>query len=222
MRFAIRRIAARFTLILAVAAVLPLLAFGFVSLDSLQRGTRESVVTGNQNVAARAAEEIARYISGHADILKALGADLQDTELQLWQQERIVKNYILQFREFREITLFDESGGTIATSRVGPTRIAIPKEGTVSVNGALMSTVRFDEDQLPTTVFAVHLTKLNQPAGWLVGQISLEEMWRMVDRIRIGNRATRWWSRARGRSSPTAIRTRSRSSPRPAAPRATR
>src|SRR5581483_1127837 len=31
-----------------------------------------------------------------------------------------------------------------------------------------------------------HLTRLNQPAGWLVGETSLEEMWRMVDRIRIG------------------------------------
>ena len=30
------------------------------------------------------------------------------------------------------------------------------------------------------------LTRLNQPAGWLVGEFSLEEMWRMVDGIRIG------------------------------------
>ena len=35
-------------------------------------------------------------------------------------------------------------------------------------------------------MFAIHLTRLNQPAGWLVGEFSLEEMWRMVDRIRIG------------------------------------
>jgi signal transduction histidine kinase len=188
MRFAIRRIAARFTLILAGAAVLPLLAFGFVSLLSLQRGTRESVIAGNQNVATRAAEEINRYVSSHADILKALGADLQDTDLQPWQQDRIVKNYILQFREFREITLFDDVGGTVATSRVGPTRIAIPRGSTVSVNGAAMAPVQFDEDKLPTTIFAVRLTRLNRPAGWLVGQISLEEMWRMVDRIRIGER----------------------------------
>ena len=40
---------------------------------------------------------------------------------------------------------------------------------------------------LPTTVFAIHLTRLNQPAGWLAGEFSLEEMWRMVDQIRIGD-----------------------------------
>lgn len=188
MGFAVRRIAVRFVLLLAGAAVVPLLAYGFVSLFSLQRGTRETVIVGNQNVAGRAAEEISRYVSSHAEILKALGADLQDTELQAWQQDRIVKNYILQFREFREITLFDETGGTVATSRVGPTRLRIPADSTVSVSGALMTPVQLDEDQLPTTMFAVRLRRLNLPAGWLVGQISLEEMWRMVDRIRIGNR----------------------------------
>ena len=49
-----------------------------------------------------------------------------------------------------------------------------------------MSPIRVDEDLLPTATFAIRLTRLNQPAGWLVGEFCLEEMWRMVDRIRIG------------------------------------
>ena len=49
-----------------------------------------------------------------------------------------------------------------------------------------MSPIRLDQDGLPTTTFAIHLTRLNQPAGWLVGEFSLEQMWRMVDQIRIG------------------------------------
>ncbi len=51
MAITIKHIAIRFALLLAVAAVLPLVAYGVVSILSLQRGTRESVVTGNQNVA---------------------------------------------------------------------------------------------------------------------------------------------------------------------------
>jgi signal transduction histidine kinase len=51
-----------------------------------------------------------------------------------------------------------------------------------------MSPIRVDEDLLPASVFAVQLTRLNQPAGWLVGEFSLEEMWRMVDGVRIGQR----------------------------------
>jgi signal transduction histidine kinase len=49
-----------------------------------------------------------------------------------------------------------------------------------------ISPLRVDDDLLPTVTFAVHLVRLNQPSGWLVGEFSLEEMWRMVDRIRIG------------------------------------
>jgi signal transduction histidine kinase len=182
----VRRIAFRFALLLALAAVVPLLAYGVVSIWSLQRGTRDSVIVGNQNVATRAAEEIHRYVASHADVLKALAADLQDTGLETSQKDRILKNYVLQFREFREITLFDESGATIASSRVGQARVAIPKDAKLSLEGVLMSPIRVDDDLLPTATFGIHLLKLNQPAGWLAGEFSLEEMWRMVDQIRIG------------------------------------
>ena len=183
----IRHIATRFALLLGAAAVVPLLAYGVVSLLSLQRGTRESVISGNQNVASRAAEEIRRYVVTNAELLKALAADLQDTGLSQRQQDQILKNYVLQFREFREITLFDEHGATIASSRVGKPRVVIPKDAQLSVNGVAMSPIHVDEDLLPTSVFAIRLTHLNQPAGWLAGEFSLEEMWRMVDVIRIGD-----------------------------------
>jgi signal transduction histidine kinase len=52
--------------------------------------------------------------------------------------------------------------------------------------GVSMSPIRLDGDLLPTSTFAIHLTRLNRPAGWLVGEFRLEEMWGMVDRIRIG------------------------------------
>ncbi|MCU1383966.1 MAG: zraS 5 [Acidobacteria bacterium] len=183
----IRHISTRFALLLGVAAVVPLLAYGLVSILSLQRGTRESVVNGNQNVAVRAAEEIRRYVVTNAELLKALSADLQDTGLDRRQQDQILKNYVLQFREFREITLFDVDGAMIASSRAGRPRVVVPKDAQLTINGVAMSPIRVDEDLLPTSVFAIRLTHLSQPAGWLAGEFSLEEMWRMVDQIRIGD-----------------------------------
>jgi len=187
MSFTIRRLATRFALLLALAAVVPLVGYGAISILSLQRGTRDSVIAGNMNVATRAAEEIRRYVTTNADILKALAADLQDTGLTAAQQDRILKNYILQFREFHELTLFDENGATLATSRIGKPAVQIPKNATLTIGDVKMSPIRIDADLLPTALFAVHLTRLNQPSGWLVGEISLEEMWRMVDQIRIGD-----------------------------------
>ena len=185
----IRHLATRFALLIGVAAVLPLLAYGFISLLSLQNGTRASIVTGNANVATRAAEEIRRYVLDDVEILTSLAANLQDTNLQTWQQDRVLKNYILQFGEFREITLFDAAGAKLATSRIGEPKLAIPtdKDPQVTVNGVMMSPIRVDDDVLPTATLALRLQHFNQPAGWLVGEFNLEEMWRMVDRIRIGD-----------------------------------
>src|SRR5262245_6864607 len=187
MPFKVRHIATRFALLLGVAAIVPLLAYGFVSLISLQRGTRDSIVAGNANVATRAAEEIRRYVVTNAALLKALAADLQDTGLEVRQQDQILKNYVLAFHEFREITLFDQSGAVVATSRVGKPRVTIPQATPLTIDGVAMSAIRVDEDLLPTSTFAIHLNRLNQPAGWLAGEFSLEEMWRMVDQIRIGD-----------------------------------
>jgi signal transduction histidine kinase len=186
MAFKIRHIATRFALILAGAALLPLIIFGIVSILSLRTGTRESIVAGNLNVAARAAEAIRGYVSSHSDVLKALAADLQNTGLDRSQQDRILKNWILEIPRFREITLFDENRKPMVSSRVGPPRVAVPAEAGISLGGVSMSPIRVDDDLLPTTVFAVPLTQLGRPAGWLVGEFSLEEMWRMVDDIRIG------------------------------------
>ena len=186
MRRFIRHISVRFALLLALAAVAPLVAYGVVSILSLQRGTRQEVVQGNQNVATRAAEEIRRYVTTNAELLKAIAANLQDPSLTTAQQDRILKNYVLQIREFREISLFDEKGAVIATSRIGKPRVEIPRGAPVLVNDVSMSGIRVDEDLLPTTVFAIHLMRLGEPTGWLVGQFSLEAMWQTVDRIRIG------------------------------------
>jgi len=186
MRARIRHIAARFALLLAAAAVAPLLLYGAVSLLSLQRATRDSVVAGNLNVATRAAEEIRRYLTTTAQLLKALGADLQETGLEPWQQERILKNYVLRFREFREITLFDEAGRVLATSRIGSPALQIPTTVSSTIDGVSVSSLKVDDDLLPTATFDLHLTRLARPSGWLTAEFSLEEMWRTVDRIRIG------------------------------------
>jgi signal transduction histidine kinase len=182
----IRHLAVRFALLLALAAVVPLIAYGLVSILSLQNGTRQEVIQGNQNVAVRAAEEIRRYVTTNAELLRALAVNLQDPTLTPAQRDRVLKNYVLQIREFREISLFDEVGASVATSRINRPRVDIPKTASTLVEDVSMSGIHVDEDLLPSTVFAIHMSRLGEPSGWLVGQFSLEEMWRTVDRIKIG------------------------------------
>ena len=182
----LKTITTRFALLLGAAAVLPLLAYGAVSIVSLRSGTQETVVQGNLNVAKRAAEQIDLYMTGSIRILKAVAADLHGTGLNQSQQDRILKNFVLQFREFNELTLLDESGRAVASSRVGAATVLVPGTDAEEIQGVLMSPFSVDDDLLPTTVVAVRLGTAQRSGGWLVGRVNLEELWRMVDRIRVG------------------------------------
>jgi len=176
----------RFAAMLATAAVVPLLTYGAVSVYSLREGTRRTVTDGNLNVARQVGEQVRRYISTNLQILHALAADLESTSLTADQQDRILKNYVLRFPEFRELTVFDADGRPLATSRIGPPNVQVPGSDATAVYGVRMSPVFVDNDLLPTTVVAAPFGLGERQAGWLVGEFSIEELWRLTDRIRVG------------------------------------
>ena len=180
------KISTRFALLLAAAAVVPLLGYGAVSVFSLRTGAQEAVILGNLNVARQVAEQIELYVTGSVKILKAVAADLQQTGLQQWQKDRILKNFVLQFPEFKELTLIDDNGAPIVSSRLGVPTVSVPGSEGLAYEGVLLSRFSVDADLLPTAIVAVRLNDDN--GGWLVGRLNLEELWRMVDRIRVGDR----------------------------------
>ena len=181
-----RTLRVRFAAMLATAAVVPLLTYGAVSLYSLREGTRRTVTDGNLNVARQVGEQVRRYISTNLQILHALAADLDNAGLSPDQQDRIFKNYVLRFPEFRELTAFDASGRPTATSRIGAPTAAVPGDDATEVYGVRMSPVSVDNDLLPTTLVAAPLGRAERRSGWLVGEFSIEELWRLTRRIRVG------------------------------------
>ena len=183
-----RRITSRFVLLIATAAVLPLVIFGYVSIDSLRSGTEISVRDGNGKVAKQGSEQVAMYMRQNIRVLQWVGTQLGGTELAPWQQSRILTNAILEFPEFREITTFDRSGVPVATSAVGTTRLAVGEAARKKPDTPYIAPLKVDDDLLPTTTIAVHLKQSQQESGWIVGEIALEELWRMVDRIRVGSK----------------------------------
>ena len=181
-----RNITSRFVVLLAAAGVLPLLVYGAVSIYSLRDATRRSVIAGNENVARRVADQIGLYVQTNVDILQSVAGNLADTNLAQWQQDRILKNAVLDFPEFREIALYDAAGVQVASSRVVESKLQFPQSGISFGPNITLSPIGIDDDFLPTAVVGIKLAQIGQSAGSLVGEISLEEMWRMVDQIRVG------------------------------------
>jgi signal transduction histidine kinase len=179
------RITTRFILLIASAAVAPLVLYGAVSIVNLRTGTQDSVREGNRRVAQQIAEQIAQYIVHNQRVLKALGLELR-AGLEPWQQARILKDYVLGFPELREISFFTAGGKLIATSRVAGPSLTVPEAADISEDGMYIAPVELDDDGLPATTLAVQVKPRDQESGWIVGELALEELWRMVDHVRIG------------------------------------
>jgi signal transduction histidine kinase len=180
-----RRVTSRFVLLIASAAVAPLMVYGLLSMLSLKEGTEQSVSQGNLRVATQAAAQIKQFVLNNQRVLKAVGLELRTAGLQPWQQARILKDYVLNFPEFREISLFS-SGRLVVTSRMGEPRISVPDAADVKNAGVYIAPLQFDDDGLPKTTIAMRVEPSNQDSGWIVAEITLEELWRMVDSLQVG------------------------------------
>ena len=180
------RITTRFVMLVATAAIAPLVVYGWVSISSLRTGSRQSVIEGNLNVARQAADRVDLYMGSNVRILQALAAEVRQTRLQPWQIDRTLKNYVLDFPEFLEITLFDALEQVVATSRIGGATVRIPDDAVGLETGPHVSPVTVDDDLLPTTTLAIPTGSVTEEQAWLVGELRLEELWRMADGIRVG------------------------------------
>jgi signal transduction histidine kinase len=183
----VKKIATRFALLMAAAAVVPLLAYGAASIYSMRQTARQQVFQGNRNVAERAAEQIDQYVENSFRLLRGLASSLEDSQLEVWQQEKNLRNAVLRSPEFTELTLTDADGAPIATSRIGRANLTTAAAGSVQLGDIFMSPFSIDEALLPTAILAMRLND-GGAEKWLLARVSLEELWRMVDKIRVGER----------------------------------
>jgi signal transduction histidine kinase len=186
-----KRITGRFVLLIATAAVLPLLIYGLVSVRNLTIGTEQSVSVGNQEVAQQIAAQIKLYFDNSHRVLASIGTQIRSTQLEQWQQEQILRNHVLDFPEFREISIFDARGRLRASSRIGTSTLKIPTVEEIESSAGspfYVAPPYIDTDALPTTTMAIPLTGTTEEAGWIIAEISLEELWRTVDRIKVGTK----------------------------------
>ena len=171
----------RFILLIASAAVAPLLIYGVISVRSLRSGAEQSVNAGNLAVATQTAHRIEEYFDNNHRVLRSIAAELEGTQLEPWQQERILRNHVIDFSEFKEITVFAADGRVLATSRMIPMLMA-PATGTGE--DVRIASPSLDHDNLPTTTMGVAVN--GGAARWVLAEISLEKLWSAVDSITVG------------------------------------
>ena len=169
-----RRITYRFVLLIASAAIAPLLLYGVISIRNLQQGTESTVREGNRRLANQVSEEIFQYMEHNTRVLRRLGLVLRGTNMEPWQQTKVLMDFVKDFPEFREITFFGAGGRVIATSRVAETALSIPTAGAIGTNDVFIAPLDLDEANLPRTTIAIRIAPVGQEPGWIVGEIKLD------------------------------------------------
>ncbi len=73
------------------------MVYGAVSIWSLRGGTYRSVIDGNKKVAKQVAEQVSLYMQQNTRVLQSVGAELDAIALTRFQQERVLRDFVLQF-----------------------------------------------------------------------------------------------------------------------------
>jgi len=181
-----RRITYRFVLLIASAAIAPLLLYGIISIRNLQQGTESTVWEGNSRLASQVSEEIGQYMEHNTRVLQTIGLVLRGTNMEQWQQVRVLKDFARDFPEFREITLFGAGGRVLATNRASQSALLVQTAGTFTNNDVSIAPLDLDEANLPRTTITVRISPVGQEPVWIVGEIALFSIWHTVDRVRVG------------------------------------
>ena len=184
-----KRISTKLIVLLVAAALLPLTLFGLLSIRTARTTAFQEVNQGHLAVAKQAADQIRFYVADRVAILQALAQHLGQTDLRPWQKERIIKNYVIQFDEYRQIALTDLEGRELAASRLGAPlgNRSVEPAFQAAVNGSLYRSPVFLSDNLtPSMTIAVPVMALGRVTGVLIGEVNLIAMWNLVDSIRIG------------------------------------
>ena len=173
----------RMALLVTTAALAPLLVFGLVAGRTLSRSTRDSVVENHRAIAARAASAIELYVDASYRLVTSAGADLEAVGLSRAQQNQVLRNHLHLMQEIKSITLFDANCTPVATSDLGAMPPPLPAPCSSPAQPILLP-VDLDEDQLPRARMRVPLGE--RLATFLVAELRLEQLWHLVDGVRVG------------------------------------
>jgi signal transduction histidine kinase len=172
----------RMALLVTTAALLPLLIFGIVAGWTLRRTTRQSVMENHHAIAASAADAVDLYIGTSERLVRSAVSDLLGTGLTREQQRRVLFNHVTLMKELRSLTLYDGDGVPVASSELGSTPPPLLTERPTAELTLLP--VDRDADDLPRARMILRLNESLAP--YVMAELSLEELWRVVDNVKVG------------------------------------
>lgn len=183
-----KSISSKLILLLIMAVLFPLSLYGILSIWTSRHFNFKAVTEGNINVAKRAAEEIDLYVTNSIAILNALSQNLGRFNISMEEQKLILRNYILNFPELKDISITDNMGREIISSgnRLPQDRSHEIAYQTAQKGEIYKSEAFISKNLTPSMTIAIPIKRLNRIEGSAIADINLVAMWNLVDSIKIG------------------------------------
>jgi signal transduction histidine kinase len=151
------------------------------------RAIDETVNRDMRLIAERTAGEIEEYLSGRVETVIGMKELLSYPDEDRFKLALMLKRIEVEFNQFRNISIFDASNKTVASSR-SDSPGSIPGEilGIVKGGKVYRSPLLFTGDNLPYLKIAVPLFWQGEVYRILLTDIDVTEVWNKVDGIKIG------------------------------------
>jgi PAS domain S-box-containing protein len=182
------RISTKILITLTVVSTLAVIATGTVLLTLSARTLRRNISERNLQIARRASGEIDLYLEASLRDVAAT-VDILAALKDPWIQDILLENLVVTFGRFQSISLVDESGRIVVSSRLDiPENQSVdPGALTVALSGkTYVSPVGLTAERLPYLTIVTSAALSGAEPSILVAELALRDIWDLVDDISFG------------------------------------
>jgi signal transduction histidine kinase len=175
-------------LVLALVGLAPLAVFGLSAVSRAETTAVAEVRGGTERLAYAIARRIDGYIAAERELLHTLGLAI----LQARSPELAQNGFSIQFRNFHGLTVYGADGKVVAGPQHTPPSAdhrAVAKQAVAGKPASAPVRAPTTGESGPfahTITVGEPLLLAGEPAGAVVVQIDLMDLWRPVNQVRVG------------------------------------
>jgi len=188
-RYLERKIQRRMILNFMGLGVLPIIIVSFILIRLTENTVQSYIFDRNLEIARSAKKEIELFIEKPLTILGTIVLSRDILEMERFTQSRVINKLLQEYQIFKKIFILDRSGIAVVTTSFGEEFKDYSQEQYFNITmqaDTFFSEVDFTPSRFPVMQIALPIKKYNTVDGILVGEIDLQFIWDLVDKIKIG------------------------------------
>ncbi|MBN2365710.1 MAG: HAMP domain-containing protein [Calditrichaeota bacterium] len=184
-----KKIQRRMVLNFVGLGVLPILIVSFILIRLTENTVQSYIFERNMEIARGASNEISLFIREPVTILGTIAQTRDILEMERFTQSRVINKIQLNNSLFQKIYILDRSGIAVVTTSFGEELKDYSEDPALraAMTGqTYFSPVYFTRSSFPAMSVALPIRKYNTVEAVLVGEIDLQNIWRVADSIQVG------------------------------------